>query len=83
MNTTLSSKGLLVMPAEIRRLDDLQPGQTFEVERIERGTYRLVLKTPLPNEGVVDWLRRHERDLAVRNTRDFKKAGVTIIDPFA
>lgn len=56
MNTTLSSKGQLVMPAEIRRMDDLQPGQTFEVERIEQGTYRLVLKTPLPNEGVVDWL---------------------------
>ena len=44
------------MPAEIRQRDDIKPGQQFEVERTDRGEYRLVrLETP-PNEGVVDWL---------------------------
>ncbi len=56
MNTTLSTRGQLVLPAEIRRQDDLRPGQEFEVERIDRGEYRLVLREPRPNEGLVDWL---------------------------
>ncbi|MBT3381266.1 MAG: AbrB/MazE/SpoVT family DNA-binding domain-containing protein [Lentisphaerae bacterium] len=56
MNTTLSTRGQLVLPAEIRRQDDLRPGQEFEVERIDHGEYRLVLREPRPNEGLIDWL---------------------------
>ena len=56
MNTTLSTRGQLVLPAEIRRQDNLRPGQEFEVERIDRGEYRLVLRGSRPNEGLVDWL---------------------------
>lgn len=45
-----------MLPAEIRRQDDVQPGQEFDIERIDRGEYRLLRRTPRPNEGVVDWL---------------------------
>ena len=56
MTTTVSSKGQIVLPAEIRLLDDVKPGEQFEVERIERGEYRLKRKTPPGNAGLVDWL---------------------------
>ena len=56
MKTTVSTKGQLILPAEIRRLDNIVAGQEFEVERIERGEYRLLRRQPPPNEGLVDWL---------------------------
>jgi AbrB family looped-hinge helix DNA binding protein len=56
MRTTISSKGQIVVPAEIRQQDRIEPGQQFEFERIDRGEYRLVRQAPRPNEGVVDWL---------------------------
>ena len=56
MKTTVSTKGQLILPAEIRRLDRVEPGQEFDVERIDRGQYRLVRREPPPNEGLVDWL---------------------------
>ena len=56
MTTTVSSKGQIVLPAEIRQQDGIRPGQEFEVERIDRGEYRLLLREPPPNEGLVDWL---------------------------
>lgn len=56
VKTTMSSKGQIVLPAELRAQDGLQPGQEFDVERIDRGEYRLVRRRSPPNEGVVDWL---------------------------
>jgi AbrB family looped-hinge helix DNA binding protein len=56
MKTTVSSKGQIVLPAEIREQDRIEPGQEFEVERIDRGEYRLKRRSPPTNEGVVDWL---------------------------
>ncbi len=56
MKTTVSTKGQIVFPAEIRQRDDIKPGQQFEIERVDRGDYRLVRRAPLPNEGLVDWL---------------------------
>jgi len=56
MTTTISSKGQIVLPAAFRRKDRLHTGQVFEIERIERGEYRLVRREPVPNEGLVDWL---------------------------
>ena len=56
MKTTISTKGQLILPAEIRQKDDIEPGQEFEVERIDRGEYRLRRLEPPPNEGLVDWL---------------------------
>lgn len=57
MKTTLSSKGQLVLPADLRERDHLCAGQVFEVERVEEGEYRLRRLAPAPNEGLVDWLR--------------------------
>jgi AbrB family looped-hinge helix DNA binding protein len=56
MKTTVSSKGQIVLPAELRRQDAIEPGQQFDVERIDRGQYRLVRCSPPANEGLVDWL---------------------------
>ena len=56
MKATVSSKGQIVLPAEIRRQDRIERGQVFEIERLDRGEYRLKRRSPPPNEGVVDWL---------------------------
>jgi AbrB family looped-hinge helix DNA binding protein len=56
MKTTVSTKGQIILPAEIRQRDHIEPGQEFEVERIDRGEYRLRRRQPPPNEGLVDWL---------------------------
>ena len=56
MKTTVSSKGQIVLPAQLRQQDRIEAGQEFEVERLDQGQYRLVRRTPRPNEGVVDWL---------------------------
>lgn len=56
MMTTISSKGQIVLPAEIRKKDGLKVGQTFEIERMEEGEYLLRRVSPPPNEGLVDWL---------------------------
>jgi AbrB family looped-hinge helix DNA binding protein len=56
MRTTVSSKGQIVLPAEFRQLDGIKPGQEFDVERLDRGDYRLVRRIAPPNEGAVDWL---------------------------
>lgn len=56
MKTVVSTKGQIVLPAELREVDAIEPGQEFEIERIERGEYRLVRIASKPNEGVVDWL---------------------------
>ena len=56
MKTIVSTQGRITIPAEIRRRDRIGPGQEFDVERIDRGAYRLVRRPLRPNEGVVDWL---------------------------
>jgi AbrB family looped-hinge helix DNA binding protein len=56
MRTRVSSKGQIVLPAEIRRQDRIEAGEEFEVERLGRGKYRLVRRASRRNHGVVDWL---------------------------
>lgn len=56
MTTILSSKGQLVLPAELRRKDDIRPGERFEIERIDRGEYRLTRMTRRRNAGLVSLL---------------------------
>ena len=56
MKTTVSSKGQIVLPAELREQDDILPGQRFLVERIESGQYLLKREPAGDNAGVVDWL---------------------------
>lgn len=56
MKTSLSTKGQVVIPAEIREQDRLQPGQQFEVQRVQEGEY-LLRKVDAPGQsGLVDWL---------------------------
>jgi AbrB family looped-hinge helix DNA binding protein len=53
MVTTVSSKGQIVLPAELRAQDRIEPGQRFEVERVEAGEYRLKRIDARKNEGLV------------------------------
>jgi len=56
MKITISSKGQIVLPSEFRQMDRIEPGQEFDIERLDRGDYRLVGRVAPPNEGVIDWL---------------------------
>ncbi len=56
MTTVISTKGQIVLPAELRKEDDIRPGQRFEIERIDRGEYRLTRKVAARNSGLVDLL---------------------------
>jgi AbrB family looped-hinge helix DNA binding protein len=55
VKTSVSTKGQVVLPAELRAQDGIEPGQEFTIERIDRGEYRLV-RIEHRNEGLVDWL---------------------------
>ena len=37
-------------------MDDIEAGQEFQVERLDRGEYRLLRTSIPPNQGLVDWL---------------------------
>jgi AbrB family looped-hinge helix DNA binding protein len=56
VKTRVSTKGQIVLPAEVRELDGIEAGQEFEVQRVDRGEYRLTRVEPPANEGVVSWL---------------------------
>jgi AbrB family looped-hinge helix DNA binding protein len=51
-----STKGQIILPAELRQRDGIESGQEFEVERIDRGEYRLKRKERRRNEGLVKLL---------------------------
>ena len=70
MRTTVSTKGQIILPAEIRREDDIKAGQEFEIERLDRGEYLLKRKQHPRNPGLVklllscpvkDWFEPVER----------------------
>lgn len=56
MTTIISSKGQIVIPADLRHQDGIEAGQEFEIQRIDRGEYVLKRKTRTRNEGLVDLL---------------------------
>ena len=56
VTTTISSKGQIVLPAELREKDDIKAGQQFEIERLDRGEYRLKRQASAQTNGLVDWL---------------------------
>jgi hypothetical protein len=56
VRTKLSSKGQLVLPAQLRRQDRIAPGDEFVCERLGPGDYRLTRREPPANEGLVDCL---------------------------
>lgn len=56
MRTTISSKGQIVLPAELRAQDHIEPGQQFTFLRLREGEY-LLKKVPEKNsKGLVAWL---------------------------
>jgi AbrB family looped-hinge helix DNA binding protein len=56
MTTVVSSKGQIVLPASLRVRDRIVAGQSFDIERMEAGSY-LLKRRPVPdNHGLVDWL---------------------------
>jgi AbrB family looped-hinge helix DNA binding protein len=70
VRTTVSTKGQIILPAQIRREDDIKAGQEFEIERIDRGEYLLKRTTKPRNKGLVklllscpvkDWFQPLER----------------------
>ena len=56
MKTVISSKGQIVLPAELRERDRIRPGQRFQIERLDAGQYLLKKDTSRGSEGLVDWL---------------------------
>ena len=56
MKTIISSKGQIVIPANFRNQDKIEAGQAFDIERLDRGEYRLVVTAPPKNQGLVDTL---------------------------
>ena len=56
MKIRIFPKGRIVLPLKLRQQDRIEAGQEFEVERLDRGEYRLKWCSAPPNEGVVDWL---------------------------
>jgi AbrB family looped-hinge helix DNA binding protein len=70
MRTTVSTKGQIIIPAEIRREDEIESGQEFEIEWLDRGEYLLKRATGPRNRGlgklllscpVKDWFQPLER----------------------
>jgi len=53
VRATISTKGRIVLPAEIRKRDRIEAGQVFDVERIAAGQYRITRKGRVRNEGLV------------------------------
>jgi AbrB family looped-hinge helix DNA binding protein len=56
MKTTVSSKGQIVLPVELRDQDRIRAGQEFEVERIQAGEYLLRKVAASAKPGLLAWL---------------------------
>ena len=56
MKITVSTKGQIVLPAELRKLDRILTGQQFDLERLDAGEYLLRRQPLADNIGLVDWL---------------------------
>ena len=56
METVVSSKGQLVIPAELRHQDNIQVGEKFEIQRVNPGQYLLKRRPTGKNAGLVDLL---------------------------
>jgi bifunctional DNA-binding transcriptional regulator/antitoxin component of YhaV-PrlF toxin-antitoxin module len=53
---SVSSKGQIVLPMKIRRMDGIKTGQKFKIERLDKADYHLTRQRRFPNEGLVDLL---------------------------
>jgi AbrB family looped-hinge helix DNA binding protein len=57
MKISVSSKGQIVLPVELREQDHIVPGQQFEIERLQAGEYVLRRTISPGRPGLVRWLR--------------------------
>jgi len=57
MQTVVSSKGQLVLPAALRQQDHIVAGQKFDIQRLESGEYLLRRQITKNNEGLMEWLQ--------------------------
>jgi AbrB family looped-hinge helix DNA binding protein len=55
MRTTISSKGQIVLPADLRDRDRISAGQQFDIERLQSGEY-LLKRVSEPTIDMMDWL---------------------------
>jgi AbrB family looped-hinge helix DNA binding protein len=56
MKTVISTKGQIVLPAELRAKDRISTGDTFDIKKLRRGEYLLRRVEEAPNKGLADWL---------------------------
>jgi bifunctional DNA-binding transcriptional regulator/antitoxin component of YhaV-PrlF toxin-antitoxin module len=56
MIATVQQNGQIALPAEFVRLDGVEPGQEFEIERLDTGHYRLARRELHSDFDLVDWL---------------------------
>jgi bifunctional DNA-binding transcriptional regulator/antitoxin component of YhaV-PrlF toxin-antitoxin module len=56
MKTQLSSKGQIVLPADLREVDHLVTGQVFEIQRLSAGEYLLKRVCEPGQPGLLRWL---------------------------
>jgi AbrB family looped-hinge helix DNA binding protein len=57
MQTTISTKGQIMIPFEIRAKDSITAGDTFEIERVRAGVYLIHKVDKFANKGLIEWLR--------------------------
>lgn len=60
MTATISAEGFIEIPLNYRMTDKIQPGQSYEIERLGKGEYRLkIMDEPVetPKMSLVDWLQ--------------------------
>jgi hypothetical protein len=56
MKTTVSPRGKACCLQNFGQMDRIEAGQEFDIERLDRGEYRLVRRAAPPNDGAVDRL---------------------------
>jgi bifunctional DNA-binding transcriptional regulator/antitoxin component of YhaV-PrlF toxin-antitoxin module len=56
MRTRISSKGQVVLPAELQQHDNISASDGCEIERLEAGEFGLVRQQRRANQALVDWL---------------------------
>jgi bifunctional DNA-binding transcriptional regulator/antitoxin component of YhaV-PrlF toxin-antitoxin module len=55
MKTMVSSRGRIALPSELQKMDGIEPGQVFDMERVDRGDYRLIRRAASA-ESTLAWL---------------------------
>ena len=54
LKTVISTKDRIAISAELRKRDNIQPGQAFDIERVNKGEYPLAPADPPKNRGSAD-----------------------------